>query len=309
MRSRFVATALQAALMTTMVAGLGACAHGKKESKIERQFAEQPVEQLYNAGADYLDHKNYEEAVKAFDEVERQHPYSTWATRAILMSAYANYQANKYDDAIAAARRYIALHPGNDDAPYAYYLIAECYFEQIMDVGRDQKNTESALSALNEVVQRYPTSGYARDAQLKAEMAYDQLAGKEMEVGRFYEQHDQHIAAIARFKNVIDNDHYQRTTHTPEALHRLVECYLSVGMIEDAQKAAATLGYNFPGNPWYQRSYALMNNRGVTAVSKEEAQKRGWLGRTFGGAFGKPGDEAKKRAAPPPDASVKANPS
>ena len=282
-----------------MASGLAACGHGGG-NKAERQYVDQPVEQLYNLGSDYMDKKRYDEASAAFDEVERQHPYSTWARRAILMNAYAKYQANNYNDAIEAARRFIALHPGNESAPYAYYLVATCYFEQILDVGRDQKNTEAALQALNEVISRYPTSEYARDARLKADMTYDQLAGKEMEVGRFYETHDQHIAAIARFKNVIDNQYYQRTTHVPEALERLVECYLSVGMIEEAQKAAAVLGYNFPGSEWYQRTYKLMTEKGVSMADEAEAQKRGWLGRTFGGAFAKPTAEAKQPAPPPP---------
>jgi outer membrane protein assembly factor BamD len=298
MSSTFRGLLLRAVAVSVLGVGLSACGHGKATE--ERQFVDQPVEQLYNQGADYLDKRRYEEASQAFDEVERQHPYSVWARRAILMNAYAKYEANKYSDAIDAARRFIALHPGNASAPYAYYLVATCYFEQILDVGRDQKNTESALQALNEVIQRYPQSEYARDARLKADMTYDQLAGKEMEVGRFYETHDEHIAAIARFKNVIDNPNYQRTTHTPEALHRLVECYLSVGMIDEARKAAAVLGYNFPGNPWYQRTYKLMTEKGVSMADQAEAQKRGWLGRTFGGAFAKPSPEAKKPAPPPP---------
>jgi outer membrane protein assembly factor BamD len=298
MRFYSPAPLLRVLVLAALVVDLSACALGKH--KKDQQFAEQPVEALYNTGADLLDHKRYDDAVKAFDEVERQHPYSSWATRAILMNAYANYQANKYDDAIAAARRFISLHPGNEEAPYAYYLIAVCYFEQILDVGRDQKSTESALSALNEVGQRFPTSEYARDARLKSDMAYDQLAGKEMEVGRFYEGRDQHVAAIARFKNVIDNPNYQRTTHTAEALHRLVECYLSIGMTDEAQRAAAVLGYNFPGSPWYQRTYALMKARGVSMTTAVEAQKRGWLASTFGGAFAKPAPEAREPAPPPP---------
>jgi outer membrane protein assembly factor BamD len=217
--------------------------------------------------------------------VERQHPYSSWARRAILMEAYAHYQANEYDPAIEAAQRFISLHPGNESTPYAYYLIAICHFERIVDVGRDQGTTERALAALNDVVRRFPTSTYARDARLKIDMVYDQLAGKEMEIGRFYLTRDQHLAAINRFRNVIENPNFQRTSHVPEALHRLVEAYLAVGMIDEAQRMAAILGYNFPGNAWYQRTYALLQQRNVQQVNTEEARRRGWLGRTFGAVF------------------------
>ena len=165
----------------------------------------------------------------------------------MLMEAYAHYQANQYDDAIEDAQRFIALHPGNESAPYAYYLVAICHFERILDVGRDQGTTERALAALNDVVRRYPESPYARDARLKIDMVYDQLAGKEMAVGRFYLMRDQHLAAINRFRNVIENPNFQRTSHVPEALHRLVESYLSVGMTDEAQRMAAILGHNYPG--------------------------------------------------------------
>ena len=267
---------ISAVLLAT---GLGACAGDPKEKV---QFVEQPVEQLYTRGADLMDQRRWTEAATAFEEVERQHPYSSWARRSMLMTAYANYQANQYDEAIEASNRFISLHPGNPSAPYAYYLIGICYFEQILDVGRDQKTTEQALQALNEVVRRYPESEYARDARLKIEMTYDQLAGKEMDVGRFYLSRDQHLAAINRFKTVIDNPNFQKTSHTPEALHRLVESYLSVGMTEEAQKTAAVLGYNFPGSPWYARSFALMDGKGVPVVGEGEARRRGWLSRAFG---------------------------
>jgi outer membrane protein assembly factor BamD len=270
-------------LLTAVVlaAGLTACA-GSGGAKAEKQFVEQPVEQLYNRAANLLDQRRWSEAATAFEEVERQHPYSSWARRSMLMISYANYEANKYDEAIQNAQRFISLHPGNESAPYAYYLIAVSQFEQILDVGRDQKTTELALSALQEVVRRYPASEYARDARVKMDMTYDQLAGKEMEVGRFYQSRDQHLAAINRFREVIDNPNYQRTSHTPEALHRLVECYISVGMTDEAQRAAAVLGYNFPGSAWYGRSFALMTGKGVPVVGEGEARKRGWLSRAFG---------------------------
>jgi outer membrane protein assembly factor BamD len=243
------------------------------------------VANLYNRGATMLDRRRWAEALAAFEEVERQHPYSSWARRAMLMEAYAHYNANQYDQSIEDAQRFLSLHPGNESAPYAYYLISICHFERILDVGRDQGTTERALASLQDVVRRYPESPYARDARLKMDMVYDQLAGKEMEVGRFYLERDQHLAAINRFRIVIEQPNFQRTSHAPEALHRLVEAYLSVGMQDEAQRMAAVLGHNFPGNAWYQRSSALMTSAGVTPVTQAEAERRGWFSRTFGTVF------------------------
>jgi outer membrane protein assembly factor BamD len=278
-RQKTLTRAMALALLAT---GLAACGTRGRE---QVQYVEEPATQLYNRGADYLDRRRYPQALAYFEEVERQHPYSSWARRAMLMEAYAHYQANQYDQAIEDAQRFISLHPGNESAPYAYYLIAISHFERILDVGRDQATTERALAALNDVVRRYPESPYARDARLKLDMVYDQLAGKEMTIGRFYLTRDQHLAAINRFRNVITNENFQRTSHVPEALHRLVEAYLSVGMTEEAQRMAAVLGHNFPGNAWYERSYALMTDSGVTPVSAEEAERRGWFSRTFGSVF------------------------
>jgi outer membrane protein assembly factor BamD len=261
-----LAQILAAALLA---GGLAACS-GKTE---DVQFTEQPVEQLYNKAADLLDNRRWSEAALAFEEVERQHPYSSWARRSMLMNAYAKYQSNQYDQAIDAARRYIQLYPGNETAAYAYYLAALCNFEQILDVGRDQKTTQDALDALLEVTRRYPNSDYARDAKLKIDMTYDQLAGKEMEVGRFYLKRNQHLAAINRFKRVIDDPNYQTTTHAPEALHRLVESYLSVGMLDEAKRTAAVLGYNYPGNKWYERTFEIMERSGLSPVAAEAAPR------------------------------------
>jgi len=264
---------------------VGATACGGVREREQLQYVDEPVARIYNRGADNLDLRRWDRALMAFEEVERQHPYSSWARRAMLMEAYAHYMANDYDQAIEDAQRFVALHPGNESAPYAYYLIAMCHFERILDVGRDQGTTERALTALTDVVRRYPETAYARDARLKIDMVYDQLAGKEMSVGRFYLEHDQHLAAINRFRSVVENENYQRTSHVPEALHRLVESYLSVGMVEEAQRAAAILGHNFPGNEWYQRSYALMTDSNVQQVSEDEARRRGWFSRTFGTVF------------------------
>lgn len=272
----------RALALALLAGGASACASGGVREREDVQYVEEPATLLYNRAADQLDRGRYQRAIIVFEEVERQHPYSSWARRAMLMEAYTHYQAQAYDDAIEDAQRFISLHPGNESAPYAYYLIAICHFERIMDVGRDQGTTERALAALNDVVRRYPDSPYARDARLKLDMVYDQLAGKEMAIGRFYLERDQHLAAINRFRNVIENENFQRTTHVPEALHRLVEAYLSVGMTEEAQRMASILGYNFPGSEWYQRTYALMTEEGVAPVAVEEAERRGWLRRTFG---------------------------
>ena len=233
------------------------------------EYRERSVEELYNEAMDDLDNDEYSKAAKAFDEVERQHPYSVWATKAQLMGAYAYYERNKYDDAIVALDRYIQLHPGNADTPYAYYLKALCYYEQIADIGRDQKITDQALKAMQEVVDRFPASTYARDAKLKVDLARDHLAGKEMAIGRYYQNTGQYLAAINRFKVVTDQ--YQTTTHVPEALHRLVEIYLTLGLDDDARRTAAVLGHNFPGSDWYQDSYSLITTGRAASVKKDES--------------------------------------
>ncbi len=278
-----LARAVAMAVMAGSVTACGAFGVGRERESV--QYVDEPVAQLYNRGIDAIEDRRYALALAAFEEVERQHPYSSWARRSMLMEAFVHYQARQYDSAIEDAQRFVSLHPGNESAPYAYYLIAICHFERITDVGRDQGTTERALAALNDVVRRYPETAYARDARLKIDMVNDQLAGKEMSVGRFYLNRDQHLAAINRFRTVIENESFQRTSHVPEALHRLVEAYLSVGMIEEAQRMAAILGHNFPGSDWYQRSYALLTDAGVAPVAEEEARRRGWLSRTFGTVF------------------------
>lgn len=231
------------------------------------EYVERPVSELYNGAQDLLDAKEYQQAAKAFDEVERQHPYSVWATKATLMSAYAYYQDNKYDDAINALDRFISLHPANPDVPYAYYLKALSYYEQISDVGRDQQMTQLAMDALDDVIRRFPDSKYARDAKLKKDLTVDHLAGKEMDVGRYYQDRNEYLAAINRFKAVIEN--YQTTTHVPEALARLTECYLALGLEGEAKRTAAVLGHNFPGSEYYSESYSLM--LGEDAPEREDS--------------------------------------
>lgn len=246
-------------------------------SSKEDEYVERPPEELYNTGLAYMQDQDYNKAAKAFDEVDRQHPYSPWATQAQLMSAYANYLQDKYDDALISLGRFIDLHPGNKGAAYAYYLKAICYYEQIVDVGRDQKNTQLAFDALNDVVTRFPNTDYARDAALKLDLARDHLAGKEMEVGRYYLKRGNYLAAINRFRKVVDD--YQVTSHLPEALHRLVEAYTALGLTEEARKAAAVLGHNYPGSEWYVDSYSLAT--GNDARDPSEKKKPGFFGRLF----------------------------
>jgi outer membrane protein assembly factor BamD len=229
----------------------------------------EPVGPLYNKGLEQMQSGEYRTAAKTFGEVERQHPYSAWATKAQLMQAYAQYQRNAYDEAINAAQRFITLHPGHKDASYAYYLIALCNYEQIIDVRRDQTNTQKALASLEEVSKRYPGTAYAQDAQAKATLARDHLAGKEMEIGRYYLKKGSYLAGINRFKRVITE--YQNTSHTPEALYRLTEGYLALGVRSEAQTAAAVLGYKYPNSQWYQDAYALLQNDGILPAENKES--------------------------------------
>lgn len=248
------------------------------------EYVERPAEAIYSAGFDQMERNRYRMAAALFDEVERQHPYSEWARRSMLMAAFANYQARNYEEAISDAQRFISLHPGNSNAAYAYYLVALCYFEQIMDVGRDQQTTQQAMDALEQVVRRFPNSRYALDARLKIDMTRDHLAGKEMDVGRWYLRRNYHLAAINRFSNVISE--YQTTTHTPEALHRLVESYVALGIDSEARQVAAVLGYNFPGNEWYEASYDLLTAEGITLDLDLEREDPSYFERAWRRLFG-----------------------
>ena len=250
-QSRAIALALTAAL------SLSACAGGGRV-RGDTPYVARDVGTLYSAARKRLDAGAYKEAAQLFDEVERQHPYSVWARRAQLMSSFSYYLERDYTQSIQSAQRFLAVHPGNRDAPYAYYLIALGYYEQIQDVTRDQKITRQALDSLGELTRRYPNSRYAADARLKVDLVNDHLAGKEMEVGRFYATRGQWLAASMRFRSVVEQ--YQTTTHTPEALMRLVESYLALGVPMEAQRAAAVLGRNYAGTPWYARAFKLMND-------------------------------------------------
>ena len=235
---------------------IGGCARNRQKGDVP--YVARDVGTLYSTAKRQLDRGRYQEAAQLFDEVERQHPYSIWARRAQLMSAFSWYLDGTYQKSIESAQRFLAVHPGNKDATYAYYLIALGYYEQISDVTRDQKITAQALDALGELSRRYPGSKYAADARLKIDLVRDHLAGKEMEIGRFYEKRGEWLGATLRFRRVVDQ--YQTTTHVPEALMRLTETYLALGVREEAQKAAAVLGNNYPGTVWYQRAYKLMGD-------------------------------------------------
>lgn len=252
---------------------LADCGGDKKDAYIEK-----PVDDMYNQAMDRMVEERYGQAATTFDQVESQHPYSIWATKAQLMSAYAQYENGNYDEAIVGADRFIQLHPGNRDVAYAYYLKAISYYVQIVDVERDQKTTELALKALDDVVRRFPDTKYARDAKLKLDFTRDHLAGKEMEIGRYYLTRGQYLAAMNRFKRVIDK--YQTTTHVPEALERLVECDLALGLTAEAKQNAAVLGYNYPGSEWYGDAYALLKGS-----EEPDAQTQSWFGRTIGSIF------------------------
>jgi outer membrane protein assembly factor BamD len=235
---------------------LAGCAGGGKKFKADTSYVARDVNSLYNAAKAKLDAGQYKFAAALFDEVERQHPYSAWARRAQLMSAFSYYLAREYTESTGSAQRFLSIHPGNRDAPYAYYLIALNSYEQISDVTRDQKVTQQALDAFGELTRRYPNTRYAADARLKTDLINDHLAGKEMEVGRYYQRRGQWLASTVRFRKVVAE--YQTTTHAAEALMRLTESYLALGIPSEAQKAAAVLGRNYPGSQWYDRAYALM---------------------------------------------------
>jgi outer membrane protein assembly factor BamD len=273
---------LRVIVLIVIAFAITACG-GRRQAELA--YVETPVESLYNQGFQQLERRRYDQSVQFFNEVERQHPFSEWARRAMLMSAYANYRARRYEQAIGSAQRFIALHPGSSSAPYAYYLVAISHYEQIFDVGRDQSSTRNALDALQQVVRRYPESAYARDARLKIDMTRDHLAGKEMRVGRWYLRNGFYLAAINRFQNVVRD--YQTTSHTPEALHRLVEAYVALGVDEEAIQVASVLGHNFPGSNWYQDSYTLLNRRGIAIpgavdLERDPSLLRRALNRVFG---------------------------
>ena len=289
-------------LVLSAAVGLSGCAMFKAKKKDDNSaYVERPVDQLYLAGATQLDSHHWNEAITYFKEVERQHPYSEWSRRAILMQAYAHYEANQYDDAVSDSNRFIDLYPGHATTPYAYYLKAECYFEQIVDTGRDQAATEQALTGMRDVARRYPKTEYAEDARLKIDMINDQLAGREMNVGRWYLRNGYTLSAIGRFKTVVDK--YQTTSQTPEALYRLTEAYLTLGLVGEAKENAAVLGYNFPGDQWYADSYKLLTSKGYRPAVVPSSQPHNGIFHAIAHPFGL-GDARAKTPAPPVDSTL-----
>jgi outer membrane protein assembly factor BamD len=274
---RFIRILSSVLFVMLLAVSLTACSGGSSSKKDD--IAEESVEVLYNKAMAAMNGKRYVEATRYFDELERQHPYSQWATQSQLMSAYSSYLNQNYDSAVIALDRFITLHPGNQDIDYAYYLKALCYYEQISDVRRDQEMTKQALMALDTLIRLYPESRYARDANLKRDLAMDHLAGKEMEIGRYYLNRGEVNAAINRFRFVVQD--YQTTTHTAEALHRLVEAYLTLGLKQEATRVASVLGYNYPGSPWYERSYNLLDEQS----RQQLIEGRGFVDKTIDSIF------------------------
>ena len=260
------------AVLLVLATMLGACSLFDKDAVAP----DEPADKLYNEGLYLLNQKkDPKEAAKKFEEVDRQHPYSEWARKSLIMSAYAYYEAGAYDDCVNSARRYVTLHPGSPDAAYAQFLIGSSYFDQIPEISRDQTRTEKAVESLEEVSRKYPNSEYSVAAKRKIEMARDQLAGKEMEVGRWALQRREYTGAINRFKVVVTR--YQRTRHVEEALMRLTEAYMALGIVDEAQTSAAVLGHNFPESRWYKDAYTLMQSRGLQPTEN----KASWISQAF----------------------------
>jgi outer membrane protein assembly factor BamD len=279
-RPKIAGRGLTAIMAAVAVIGAGmalsACSTSK-EGTAAAYEDDAPAGDLYNKGLAYMNAGDLTEAVKAFDEVDRQHPYSEWARKALIMSAYASYKKGKFDDTIQSANRYLTLYPGTEDASYAQYLIAQSHYNRIPDVTRDQAQTEEALAALQAIVDNYPDSEYSEDARKKVIQTRDQLAGKEMQVGRYYLERREYIAAINRFKVVVTK--YQDTRHVEEALYRLVEANLAMGLVSEAQTAGAVLGHNFPSSSWYKTAYKRLGAGGV----EPDENKGSWISRAFGG--------------------------
>lgn len=274
-RQTFIALAMG----LTLIAAAGCSTSGKSKDG----YIEGSVEDLYNRATDMMAAGNYKKAAKFYDEVDRQHPYSSWATRAQLMAAYAHYKDNDYDAAVIGLNRFISLHPGYRNIAYAYYLKGLAHFDRINDVRRDQNPARKAVAAFNDVVKRFPSSKYARDSKRKIDLIRDHLAAKEMEVGRFYQKRGQHLAAVNRFRLVVGT--YQTTSQVPEALHRLAESYTALGVKDEARKVAAILGHNYPSSEWYADSYALVEGKRRGSVGRAVKDTRGLLERTWDWIF------------------------
>jgi outer membrane protein assembly factor BamD len=279
-RHRAARTLFRLALVLPLLVGAAGCSTWSSLTSMwgekDEVLPDEPAEKLYNEGVYYLNEKHDAKAsAKKFEEVDRQHPYSEWARKSLLMTAYAYYEAKNYDECVTAAKRYISLHPGSPDAAYAMYLVGASYFDQIPDVNRDQGRTEKAIAALEEVIRKFPDSEYAANARKKIELGHDQLAAKEMAVGRYYEDKKNFTGAINRFKVVVTR--YQTTRHVEEALMRLTECYLTLGIVPEAQTAAAVLGHNFPDSTWYKDAYAMVKGHGL----EPQENSGSWISQAF----------------------------
>lgn len=289
-------------ILTAVLLVTSACSH-TQDSKDDKRSAEE----MYADAMDALHKEKFRKSIEEFENVERNYPYSKSATNAQLMAAYARYEDEQYDDAIIALDRFIKLHPGHQSTPYAYYLKALCYYERISTVNRDQSFTSDSEEALKEVVARFPESEYARDASIKLDLVHDHLAGKELEVGRFYLKRGQYVAAINRFQQVVDN--YQTTAQVPESLHRLVEAYTALGITTEAQKYAAVLGHNYPGSKWYSYSYKLLDGKDLPSTIEgstpsdlvESPAQSSWFKIPF------LGNKKKRQLAPPPVIIIEAD--
>jgi outer membrane protein assembly factor BamD len=284
-----LALCLRLLAAATVAAALSGCASSSTLPSFASLFGgedknatppDEPADKLYNEGLTLLQQKEYNDAAKKFEEVDRQHPYSEWGRKSLLMSAFTYYENGKYDETAQAAQRYVTLHPGSPDAAYAQYLIASSYYDQIPDITRDQARTEKALRALEEVVRKYPETEYAETARRKIDIARDQLAGREMMIGRFYLERRNFVGAINRFKAVVTQ--YQTTRHVEEALMRLTEAYMALGIVQEAQTAAAVLGHNFPDSPWYKDAYKLVHSGGL----EPRENKDSWIVRAFKSVVG-----------------------
>lgn len=268
---RHVAALIIAPALALMVAGCG------DKEDVDEDVVVDPPDLLYNQGLALLNAGDTREATEKFEELDTQHPYSQYARNAMVMSAFLHFRRGDYQEAINEATRFVTLYPAHPDAAYAQYLIGESYFRQIPDVTRDQELSMKAIEAMGEVVRKYPDSEYAEDARQKMQIALDQIAGKEMQIGRYYLERHEYLAAVNRFRTVVEE--YQTTRHVEEALHRLTESYLALGIVPEAQTAAAVLGHNFPDSSWYQDSYALLNEEGYSPQENQGS----WMSRVFSG--------------------------
>jgi outer membrane protein assembly factor BamD len=268
---RAASIGLRAALLASVV-GLGGCLTKSDDSDTEPDV---PAGELYNQGLALMKDGKIKQAEGRFEEVDKQHPYTEWARKSLIMIAFTNYRMGKYDDAIQAGKRYVALYPTSPDAGYAQYMVGQSYFKQIPDVTRDQESTQRAIDAMQEVIEKYPNSEYVDDAQHAILVARDQLAGKEMQIGRYYLERKEYPAAINRFKTVVTQ--YANTRQVEEALFRLTSAYYAMGIVGEAQTAAAVLGHNFPDSPWYKDAYQLLQSGGVSPSENKES----WISKAF----------------------------